>query len=231
MTYLAHEVSNPDAVVSYAGLLQDGVFADLPAACKPPLEKVRNTAAEILSHFTRILELTRLKAGDVLPQKETVNLSALLSEVTGDLRLLCGSSGVVLKVELPTDSVVIHSDRDLLQQILMDLVTNAIKCTLKGQITVGLAPVSGDRVKITVEDTGVGIKPEVLPKIFAEFYRGNDLELRYRSGVGLGLPIVKQCVELLRGEIQVESNYGRGSKFIVFLPRDLPGSPAALEAA
>ena len=231
LTYLSHELRNPDAVISYAGLLQDGVFADLPAACKPPLEKMRNTAAEILSHFTRILELTRLKAGDVVPQKETVNLNALLGEVTADLRLLCGDGAVALRVELPPDSVVIHSDRDLLQQVLMDLVTNAIKCTVKGQITVRLEPESGDRVKITVEDTGIGIKPEVLPKIFNEFYRGNDPELRYKSGVGLGLPIAKKCVELLKGEIQVNSVYGRGSKFTVTLPRDLSGSPAVLQAA
>lgn len=231
LTYLSQELRNPDAVMSYAGLLQDGVFADMPSAYKPPLEKMRNTAAEILSHFTRILELTRLKAGDVIAQKETVNLNALLNNVTADLRLLCGNSGVALKVELPTDSMVIHSDRDLLQQVLMDLVTNSIKCTLKGQITVRLESDSGDRVKITVEDTGIGIKPEVLPKIFNEFYRGNDPQLRYKSGVGLGLPIAKQCVDLLKGEIQVESIYGRGAKFTVILPRDLPASVTVLEAA
>jgi signal transduction histidine kinase len=231
LTYLSHELRNPDAVMSYAGLLQDGVFADLPAACKPPLENMRNTAAEILSHFTRILELTRLKAGDVIAQKETVNLNALLSDVTADLRLLCGDTAVALRAEMPPDNIVIHSDRDLLQQVLMDLVTNAIKCTVKGQITVRLEPDSGDRVKITVEDTGIGIKPEVLPKIFNEFYRGNDPQLRYKSGVGLGLPIAKKCVELLKGEIQVESVYGRGAKFTVTLPRDLPGSPAVLQAA
>ncbi len=219
---LSQEIRNPDAIMGYGGLLLDGAFGHLPDRQKPSLEKVRNTAAELLSHFPRIVELARLKVGDVQPQKEPVELTGLLRDITSDLLFLCGNGAVALNVEVPPYEVIAHSDRSLLQEVVLNLVTNAIKFTSKGHIQVRLEKDKDQgKVKIVVEDTGIGMKPEELRMIFDEFYRGSDPHARFKSGVGLGLAIVKRSLDLLQGEIQVESIYGKGSKFTVTLPREL----------
>ena len=219
---LAHEFRNPDAVRSYADLLVDGAFGDLPNRGNPSPENMRNTAAELLSHFNRTLELARLKLGDFAVQKEPVELTGLIRNITGDLHFLCGDGAVAFEVELPPDPVVIKSDRKLVQQVILNLVSNAIKFTTKGHIRTSLEDgLNGDGVKIIVEDTGVGIKHEELPMVFDEFYRGTHSDARFKSGVGLGLAIVKRCLDLLNGKIQLESAYGQGSKFTVTLPKQL----------
>lgn len=218
---LSHEVRNPHAVMSYANLLWHGAFGNLPEKtrkAKPPLDKLRNTAAEVLSHFARIVELSRLKVGDVQPQREPVELIELLRGVANDLRLLSGNGAVKLSLAVPSEPVIINSDQRLLQQVVFNLVTNALKFTPSGEIAVCLErDLALGRVMIVVEDTGIGIKPEELPRIFEDFYRGNHLDARFNSGVGLGLAIVKRSLDLLEGEIQVESTYGKGSKFTVTL--------------
>ncbi len=220
---LSHEVRNPDAIMSYANLLLDGAFWDQPEKVKRTgmlVDKMRNTAAEILSHFTRIVELSRLKVGDVQPQREPVEMTELLRDITSDLCLLCVNGTVACKVEVPPDPVVINADRSLIQQVVFNLLSNAIKFTPKGKVCLRLEEgPEKNEVKVVVEDTGVGIKPEELPMIFDEFYRGNHPGARFKSGVGLGLAIVKKSLELLGGKIQVESVYGVGSKFTVSLPR------------
>lgn len=221
---LSHEVRNPHAIMSYANLLLDGAFGDQPEKVKRAglfVDKMRNTAAEILSHFTRILELSRLKVGDVQPQSEPVELAGLLRDVTSDLCFLCANGTVACRLEVPPDPVVISSDQGLIQQVVFNLLSNALKFTPRGEVCVRLEPgAKENEVRVVVEDTGVGIKPDELPMIFDEFYRGNHPDARFKSGVGLGLAIVKKSLELLGGKIQVESVYGRGSKFSVTLPRE-----------
>jgi signal transduction histidine kinase len=219
---LAHEFRNPDAVRSYAELLIDGAFGDQRNRINPSAEKMRNTAAELLSHFNRTLELTRLKLGDFATHKESLELTALIRNITSDLHFLCGGGEVAFEVEVPPDQVMIKSDRKLVQQVILNLVSNAIKFTTKGHIRTRLEDTrNGGGVKIVVEDTGIGIKHEEMPMIFDEFYRGGHSDARFKSGVGLGLAIVKRSLDLLHGKIQVESVYGEGSKFTVTLPREL----------
>lgn len=231
---LSSEIRSPEAIMGYANLLLDGGLAELPAKGKkggPSVEeKIRNAAAELLAHFARIIELSRLKIGDIRPERESVELTGLLRDITSDLRLLCVDGVVTLELDVPPEKVVINSDRGLVQQVILNLVTNALKFTPQGRVQVRLEkdPERED-VRIIVEDTGIGIKPEELARVFEEFYRGNHPDARFKSGVGLGLPIVKRSLELIGGRIGVESAYGQGSKFIVTLPKELPEGARARE--
>jgi signal transduction histidine kinase len=219
---LAHEFRNPDAVRSYADLLIDGAFGDPRSRVSLSAEKMRNTAAELLSHFNRTLELTRLKLGDFATHNESLELTALIRNITSDLHFLCGGGEVAFEVEVPADQVTIKSDRKLVQQVILNLVSNAIKFTTRGHIRTSLEDSrNGAGVKIVIEDTGIGIKDDEMPMIFDEFYRGAHSDARFKSGVGLGLAIVKRSLDLLHGKIQVESAYGHGSKFTVTLPREV----------
>ena len=225
---LRQEVRNPDAVMSYAGLLLDGAFGSVPPQLKPSSADMRNTAAELLSHFTRIVELTRLKVGDFRPHCEPVDVAALVRDIVGDLSFLCGNGAVSCRTELPNQPVVIATDRKLLQLVVVNIVTNAIKFTPRGKITVRIEE-NGDEtpVRIIVEDTGIGMPAEELPLIFEEFYRGNHPDARFKSGVGLGLAIVKKSVEFLHGKITVESVIGKGSTFAIILPKKLEATDNA----
>ncbi len=220
---LARELRNPQAIMSYANLLSDGL-PDQPGKVNKAesfMEKMRNSAAEILSHFSRIVELSRLKVGDVQPHREPVDLAEVLRDTMSDLYSFCGNGAVAYKLEVPPKPVFIHSDRNLVQQAIFNLVSNAVKFTPQGEVCVRLErEIDTGRVKIVVEDTGIGIQPEELPLIFSEFYRGNAPEARFKSGVGLGLAIAKKSVELLGGTIDVESVYGKGSKFSILLPNE-----------
>jgi len=229
---LSHQIRNPEAIMSYANLLLTGAFGDLPEKQRPSLGKIRNTAAELLSHFPRILQLARLKTGDVLPTKEAVQLGKLLQNIVNDVDLLCGDGSVKLNLDIPPEEVVIQSDRGLVELVLLNLVTNAVKFTPRGCIDVRLEKDEpANQVKIVIEDTGVGMKPEEIGFIFDEFYRAGNSAARFKSGVGLGLAIVKKAVELLRGQIQVESVYEQGSKFIVTFPFELSKSASAKTAS
>jgi len=221
---LSREVRNPQAIMSYANLLSDGAFRDQPGKVRkadPFSQRMRNTAAEILSHFARIVELSRLKVGDVRPHREPVDVTEVLRDTMSDLSFFCGNGAVTCRLEAPPRPVFIHSDRGLVQQAIFNLVSNAVKFTPQGEVCVRLEKeIDTSRVKIVVEDTGIGIEPEELPLIFKEFYRGNHPEARFKSGVGLGLAIAKKSIELLGGRIDVESVYGKGSRFSVVLPNE-----------
>jgi len=226
---LSRELRNPQAVMSYANLLLNGAFWDQPDKIKkadPFLQKMRNTAAEILSHFARIVELSRLKVGDIAPQREPVNVTEILRDTMSDFSFFCGNGAVACKLELPPHPVLIHSDQSLVQQVVFNLVSNAVKFTPRGEVCVRLERESEtNRVKIEVEDTGIGIPPEELPLIFSEFYKGNHPNARFKSGVGLGLAIAKKAAELLGSRIEVQSVYGKGSKFSVVLPNEFQQAP------
>ncbi|MBI4522586.1 MAG: HAMP domain-containing histidine kinase [Deltaproteobacteria bacterium] len=230
VTNLAHEFRNPDAIRSYADLLLDGGFGDSPHKASASVENMRNTAAELLSHFNRTLDLMRLKSGDIQTQAEPVELGKLIRSITGDLQFLCGNGAVAFRVDIPPGEVIVNTNRKLIQQVILNLVTNAIKFTPRGQIVIRLEPEAPGAVKIVVEDTGLGIKPEELPLIFNEFYRGIHPDARFKSGVGLGLAIVKKSLELVGGQIDVASMYGQGSTFTVTL-HDIPVATAGEDPA
>jgi signal transduction histidine kinase len=128
--------------------------------------------------------------------------------------------GVTLTLLVPDAPVLFPTAEDDMHRLLGNLLENAVKYTPSGgEVTVSLtADVS--HVKVAVSDTGIGISPEAMPHIFDEFYRASNAKEMGAEGTGLGLSLVKRIVDLYRGEIQVESQPGKGTTFTVLLPRD-----------
>jgi len=162
-----------------------------------------------------LLDISKLESGAIQPEPSDFQVATLLEELRMEFAGLARSKGLELQVEVCADSV--HSDPSLVEQILRNLLVNAIKYTRRGYVQ--LKCIHRDAgVSIQVLDTGIGIPPEQLPYIYDEFYQVGVGTNVVRDGYGLGLSIVQRLVKLLDLELQVESEVGRGSKFSLELP-------------
>lgn len=220
---LSHEFRTPlTYVMGYAEVLLDGPCRELSPEYRTLVERIHEGGQELLSLFNRLMKFSRLKSGDTTIGSEPIELRALLWEITENLRPRSGNGRVSLKLDYPVHPVVVQSDPTLLHQVVHNLVSNALKFTEQGFVQVSLFNGdSSDAVRIMVEDTGIGIRTDELTAIFEEFRQGADAVAQCKSGAGLGLAIVEESVKSLSGTIQVESVYGKGSKFTVTLPKEL----------
>ena len=182
------------------------------------------SAAEMLDlQFAQLLDLSRLEAGALQPDRQSVALAPLLARIGAEFAPQASSRGLTLTI-VPT-RLAIDTDPALITRVLQNFVSNAIRYTRCGGIVIG-ARRRGARVAIDVVDTGIGIAPEHQTRVFEEFYqvRNNVASDRPDGGMGLGLAIVRGLADLLRHDIRVASRPGRGSRFSVVAPRAL-GAP------
>jgi two-component system phosphate regulon sensor histidine kinase PhoR len=183
---------------------------------------------------SELLDIARIESGQIVMQREPVQLGAVLHDCTDKLALRAQQAGMTLHVQVPDDLPVITGDGDRLAQVFTNLIDNAFNHTPEGgQVTVVARSLAGSSiarrgktwpagVEVRVADTGSGIPPEDLGRIFERFYQVDKSRQR-GGGLGLGLAIVKQIVEAHYGTIKAESAVGIGSRFIVTLPLD-PGA-------
>ncbi len=225
---LAHEVRNPLAATD--GLL-DMVLDDaegLDDTQREDIEHARSAVQDGLRIVTEQLDLAKLKAGAVRVQPEAVDPAPLLASLAGTFRALRQGDGVALVVEEPVGLPTLLTDPHLVNQILRNLLTNALKFTDAGEVRLrAFANADRSEVSFVVSDTGVGIAPEAQAKVFEEFAQVDEAQGGRRPGTGLGLPWVKRLAELLGGGVTLQSAPGEGSTFTVTLPAAAP-EPADL---
>jgi two-component system phosphate regulon sensor histidine kinase PhoR len=175
-----------------------------------------------------MLELSKLESNEFKLKRERVELQRVVPIVLALFRERADKKGVRLSAELPAALPPVDGDPRALEHVLSNLVDNAVKyCPAGSRILVG-ASADDDRVRLVVADTGPGIAPEHLPRVFERFYRIDAGRSRELGGTGLGLSIVKHMVEAMRGKVSVESSVGQGSTFQVALPRADPSGTMAV---
>ncbi|MCH2107458.1 MAG: HAMP domain-containing histidine kinase, partial [Planctomycetes bacterium] len=225
----SHELQTPiAALVGMLELLEDaeGEYADeLLRRCRKKIDS--------LSVLTRdLIGLARAQDEGVAPNSRALNLGAICAAVVGDNEENADEKGLQLKLELDYDEEVI-TDPVMLATVIGNLVENAIWYTDEGQVTVKVLRREGPGAIIEVQDTGSGIAPELLPRVFERFFRGDPARSRASGGSGLGLAIVRNLVGRMGGRIGVSSTLGEGSIFQVELPMDpahpLDGAGQALQ--
>lgn len=223
---VSHELRTPlNAIIGYGDLLRDGIYGLLTKEQRGPLERVLRNAHDLLNLVNDLLDLSRMEFGKLSVHVEPVDASLLIREIVAGLQPLLNEKMLRVEWKIAENFPTLHTDRGRIKQIFVNLLTNAIKFTPKGKIVIAgrdLPPKKG--VEITVRDTGIGIRPEELQKIFEIFHQVDGDLTRKFGGVGLGLAIVKELARLLQGAISVESNYGQGSAFILFLPYKFTGA-------
>ena len=177
------------------------------------------------------LQVGRLEAGQLPVDIKEVEVAPLLAELQSEMWELFQQSELQLEYHTDPTLPLVSTDPSKLKVVIKNLIGNAIKFTEKGKILVDVQ-VRGEGLEIAVSDTGTGISPEELAVIFEAFRQGEQKVLtRRHKGVGLGLYIVKRMLELLGGQVSVESVLGQGSTFRIWLPLHRPVSPLSVPAA
>jgi len=217
---VSHELRTPlNAIIGYTDLLFEDLQARLSNEDLDYLLGVQKNAQDLLRLVNDVLDLAKIESGKIPVQIERINLADLMQETLLGMQPLFDKKSLDVRFHQAKSLPQIHSDRDKIKQIYVNLLSNAVKFTNKGGITIKMIdlPEKGG-VEISIQDTGIGIKPEELPKIFNAFHQADASSTREFGGVGLGLAIVKELIHLLQGEIRVESEYQTGSTFTIFLP-------------
>ena len=228
----SHELKTPLTVLR-AGVERAITMPNLPSEALAALEETLQEINRMTELVEALLMLARADEGTAPLHRETVDLRAIVEETGETGELLAAEAGVNMEVATPADPVIVPVDASRIRQLILNLLTNAVKYTpAGGSVRLQLGPSNG-RVTLTVADSGVGIAPGDLPHIFDRFWRADSARTRTgeRSGTGLGLAICKWIAEAHGGTIDVQSRPGRGTTFTVTLPRETtaptPGGPSS----
>jgi len=219
---MSHELRTPlNAIIGFTGTLLMKLPGPLNGDQEHQLSTVQGSAKHLLSLINDLLDLAKIDSGKVELRYESIVCQTVVEEVAAALRPLAENKGLAFKVKAPKGSVRVESDRRILSQILINLTNNAIKFTDKGkiQIELGTQPSNGHTLAtIDVIDTGIGIRPEDKEKLFQAF---QQVEIDHRGeGTGLGLYLSQKLAVLIKGRIELESEYGKGSVFRLLIPKD-----------
>ncbi|HEY6066976.1 MAG TPA: response regulator, partial [Thermoanaerobaculia bacterium] len=229
---VSHELRTPMTVIlGFTGALLKGGQGNLNSQQRESLERVQRNARLLLGLINDVLDISKIESGKVEIERQPVSLVALARQIETDYREAARTKGLTLRAEAASNLATVTSDAARVQQIVSNLVGNALKFTERGSIDVRFEPRGDDRWAIVVSDTGIGIPEEEQATIFDEFRQGEAAEHRGRGGTGLGLAIVKKLAGILGGSVSIESERGKGSRFTVVLPRELPRETPALVPA
>ena len=217
---VAHDLKAPVAAIqSILRVLLEGYAGEVFQKQKELIGRAERRLIALQTLIRDLLALGALKGGLPPPKKKDVILNAIVKRIVDMVRSEVEEKGICLQLEVPDNLVTIKATDDDLERLVGNLLENAVKYTPpKGKISLQLS-LENTAARIVVSDTGIGIPPESMPRIFEEFYRAKNAK-EIGEGTGLGLSLVKHIVELYHGQIKVESKLQEGSTFTVTLPRE-----------
>jgi signal transduction histidine kinase len=217
---VSHELRSPLAAIKQQhAVILDGLAGELSAKQAELLSRAQAKIQGLLDLINDLLDVARLEAGRGQLEQVPMQLGEVLTEVVELLRARAENHQVTLVLDLPPDLPLIQADRRSMDEIFTNLVSNAINYSPDGGLVTVSGVSHGDYLEVRVQDAGVGIEAEELPKIFDKFYRVKHPKTRQVIGTGLGLALVRGLVEAHRGAVEVESELGRGAVFRILLPK------------
>jgi len=212
---MSHEIRTPlTAVLGFSDILWEEVVGEH----REIVHLIRRSGRRLMETLTSVLDLARLEAGGVQPTNTHCDIGALIKETCSMFEMQAAKKGLILSIAVPQERCMSYTDRALLARIVTNLVGNAVKFTNQGEIAVHLHA-TPSHATLVVKDTGIGMAPEFLPRMFQEFHQESTGLSRSYEGTGLGLAITKRMVDVLGGSIAVSSEKGKGTEFVVMIPR------------
>jgi len=222
MSVLSHELRTPmNSILGFSQLLLRRYYHLFPPEIRDMVERIIKSGKHLLTLIESILDYSKLESDKLELKLQELNLVELVTATTEELRLLAEQKNLALVVHSNLENPRIINDSVRLRQVLVNLISNAIKFTETGGVFVEVQQLNPNRVVLMVKDTGIGIPESELTNIFQEFWQVDRSTTRKQGGVGLGLAIVDKLVRLMKGTITVNSNLGQGSTFRVELPRQI----------
>jgi signal transduction histidine kinase len=217
---MTHELRTPlNVIIGLCQLLERDRQLPLAPLQAEAVTRMERNARSLLELVNDLLDYSRLEAGRSALQLEKVDIAALVREMADDYESETRGKGIELRAEVSAELGQVLTDRHKLQQVLSNLLGNAVKFTTAGRVTITAGPLNQDHWYLEVSDTGIGISTDAISYIFDEFRQVDDRLTRSYGGTGLGLAITRKIVELLEGEITVKSEPQEGSRFRIVWPR------------
>jgi signal transduction histidine kinase len=215
---MSHELRTPlNAIIGFSQLMYDGKLGALSVEQKEYIADVLNSGKHLLSLINDVLDLSKVEAGRMEILNSTFEIEHVITEVVQNIAPIMSVKELKLIREIPLDLPRITTDRRKLFQILLNLASNAVKFTDRGEIRIHCEIVH-HTMRVSVTDTGSGIKPAELKLLFKPFSQADSSLRKRHEGTGLGLHLSRRLAALLGGELMVESEYGKGSTFTLILP-------------
>jgi signal transduction histidine kinase len=215
----AHDLKAPLAAIQgFLWLILNGYTGQINAKQKDMLERSNRRIDGLGGLISDLLDIPRIEAGQLVHEMKEISLAEIVQRCVDDLGNIAKGKGLDLNVELPENLPAIYGSDIRIQQVLTNLVNNALNYTMWGSVTIRVSDFDTEQ-QVEVIDTGIGIPPEELPRLFSDFFRGSNVAVK---GTGLGLSISKRIIKAHGGRIWAESPYadsGKGSKFTFTLPK------------
>jgi signal transduction histidine kinase len=217
---MSHEFRTPlNAMLGYTSMLMQGVAGPLDPAVRRQLGRIESNGRHLLTIINEILDISRIEAGRMPLQMTRVRVADHAAEVRAELEPIILRSKLTVSTQLARDIPALWTDRQKVKQILLNLLSNALKFTHHGSVIIGAKLNQKDRtMSLSVSDTGIGIAPADQDRIFEDFRQLDNSPTRAYGGTGLGLSICRRLAQMLGGRITVQSHIGKGSTFTLTLP-------------
>jgi signal transduction histidine kinase/CheY-like chemotaxis protein len=225
---MSHELRTPlNAIIGYSEILLEESDDLVPPEIRPDLDKIRGAGKHLLALINDILDLSKIEAGKMDVFVESFEVVALIDDVRATVQPMMDRNGNTFEIRCGPDLGMLHSDQTKVRQILLNLLSNAAKFTKQGRIALAARrPTRGgaDRLVFEVSDTGIGMTPEQVTRLFQPFSQADASTTRNYGGTGLGLAITQHFCRMLGGDVTVDSQYGKGSTFAITIPAVYPNA-------
>jgi signal transduction histidine kinase/ActR/RegA family two-component response regulator len=230
---MSHELRTPlNSIIGFSRVILKGIDGPITSEQEEDLTSIHNSGQHLLSLINDILDLAKIEAGKMALAFEIVDLDDTARSVLATTKGLVGDKPVKLLWHIEPNLPHIEADPIRLRQIFLNFLSNAVNFTPQGHVRLEVRRQSSNKVVIVVSDTGVGIDPRDYPKLFAAFEQVDSSPTRAIGGTGLGLPITRRLIELHQGQLEFESELGRGTTFEVILPvRQIEPDSVALDSS
>ena len=219
---MSHELRTPlNAIIGYSQMLREDYLGPEQEEVSADMEKIERSGQLLLNIINDILDLSKIEAGRETVKPQVVDVALVLQDVCNAVQPLARQQGNVLEIDCPEHARLVYADLSKFRQSLLNLVNNACKFTEHGRVSVAVNRVrnaQGEWTEVHVSDTGIGIAPEHLGKLFQPFSQVDGSATRKHNGTGLGLAISRKFCQMMGGDITVASVAGRGSRFSIRLP-------------
>jgi len=221
LSHMSHELRTPlNAIIGFSGAIKSETFGPLGhEKYKEYVDDISKSGEHLLAIINDILELTKIEANKIELQKQDLDILELIKE---SIHMVEGSaqfSAASLICNIPEKHIPLIADRMLIKKILINILNNAVKFTPEnGTVSISMED-RGETIAIIVEDTGIGISPEDIPLIVEPFVQAGRKRMKVQEGTGLGLPLSKKFAEMHDGNLEIESEVGKGTKVTIVLPR------------